>query len=203
MDNANSLSLARIVVGAAAWADPEFLPQGRDAGRDRAPVPEPDPPLRRAGTGAGGRDPLGRPRTQAALLEAASAWIQPDAAAAVHALSQGKLSRAPASPSPPRRVPPSPPASPPSPSAAGLAARALSRAGRKPASARPPGSVAELVETSRPAREWSRRALAAHRCSTTGLQLSGRGARRPRRGGARRAGARGRAAWSDAPRCRG
>ena len=93
MDNATSLSLARIVVGAAAWAAPELSLKGAmlDATAPQSPYL-----IRLFGArdvALGAVTLLAAPEHKPALLKVGIGVDAADAAAAVHALSQGKLSK--------------------------------------------------------------------------------------------------------------
>ncbi len=93
MDNATSLSLARIVVGAAAWAAPELSLKGAmlDAGATQSPYL-----LRLFGArdvALGAATLLAAPEHRSTLLKIGLGVDAGDTAAAVLALSQGQVSK--------------------------------------------------------------------------------------------------------------
>ncbi len=93
MDNATSLSLARIVVGAAAWAAPEF---SLKAGMLDATAPQSPYLLRLFGArdvALGAATLFAAPEHKPAMLKLGLGVDSADAAAALHALSQGQLSK--------------------------------------------------------------------------------------------------------------
>lgn len=91
MDNATTLSLARIVVGTAAWVAPEMSLR---AGMLDATAPQSPYMLRLFGVrdaALGAITLLAKPEHKPALLKVGLAVDAADAAAAAHALQRGQL----------------------------------------------------------------------------------------------------------------